>query len=95
MRDKSPAVVPLKKPEIAVPQIKAGEDTQKYVRDLMRSCFQIEEEASQIKSKYGKNTGKIAATATDLFALPKPIMTSTKPVKALSKEEKMVLAASS
>ncbi len=60
----------------------------------MRSCFQIEEEASQIKSKYGKNTGKIAATTSDLFTLPKPTVTSAKPVKALSKQEKLVLAAS-
>ena len=67
----------------------------------MRSCFQIEDEATQIKSKYGKNPSKIAATASDLFSLPtthsKPIQQSviqSKPLKNLTKNEKLVLAAS-
>jgi hypothetical protein len=36
VRDKSPVIMQTKK-ENQLPQV--GEDTQKYVRDLMRSCF--------------------------------------------------------
>ena len=36
VRDKSPVIMHTKK-ENALPPV--GEDTQKYVRDLMRSCF--------------------------------------------------------
>jgi hypothetical protein len=67
----------------------------------MRSCFQIEEEASKIKSKYGKSglSKQSSITAADVLnSLPplKPSLTiqaPTKPLKTLSKPEKLVLAA--
>jgi len=31
-------------------------ETQQYVRDLMRTCFQVEEEAAKIKGKYVPTT---------------------------------------
>lgn len=71
----------------------------------MRSCFHVEDQAAQIKGKYGasSNASKgYSLTSADLLfsgtatfgAAPKSTAPSTKPLKTstLSKQEKLVLA---
>ena len=65
------------------------------MKDLLKSCFKVEDEAARIKGKYlpkSKNanlfsTVGLAAFSDNIEETPKPLKTST-----LSKQEKLVLA---
>ncbi len=80
------------------------EETSKYVRNLMRSVFQVEEAAAQIKGKYTTGAPKSSSiTSGDVMSSllssipskkPDTSITSNRPVlktSNLSKQEKMVL----
>ena len=87
----------------------SGEATQKYVRDLMRTCFQVEEEAAKIKGRYvgggsvsktsGLGVGDIFKTNGSSTTKPQPTSNfgNSKSLKTstLSKPERLVLAAAS
>ena len=81
-------------------------ETQKYVRDLMKSVFQVEDAAAQIKGKYGggppKQQGSI--TSGDIMSSllssvpskrfePAPMARTSLKTSNLSKQEKLVLQA--
>ncbi len=80
------------------------EETTKYVRDLMRSVFQVEEAAAQIKGKYSTGAPKSSSiTSGDVMSSllssvpskkPDTSISSNRPAlktSNLSKQEKMVL----
>jgi hypothetical protein len=43
-------------------------ETQKYVRDLMKSVFQVEDAAAQIKGKYGGPPKQGSITSGDIMS---------------------------
>lgn len=68
-------------------------ETQQYVRDLMRTCFQVEEEAAKIKGKYVPTTSMRSMGVSEALRLvPPPAKPNPVPMKTLSKPERLVLA---
>ena len=69
-------------------------ETQQYVRDLMRTCFQVEEEAAKIKGKYVPTTSMRSMGVSEALRLVQAPTNKPAPVamKTLSKPERLVLA---
>lgn len=70
------------------------ESTAQMARDLLRSCFKVEEQAANIRSKVSGTSVRPTLVSSDFYGAPTSAPKPAKPLKtsALSKQERLVLA---